>query len=87
MGAGARRALASMLALAERMIPTSAAIDAFLAQQSPDLVLVTPLIELGSQQVDYVKSARRLGVRSALLRGELGQPDQQGPDPRRCPTT
>ena len=29
-------------------------------------MLVTPLVELGSQQVDYVKSARRLGVRSAL---------------------
>ena len=65
-GGGARRALASVLALAERVIPTSPAIDAFLSQQSPDLLLVTPLIELGSQQVDYVKSARRIGVRSAL---------------------
>jgi hypothetical protein len=65
-GDGARRALASVLDLAERVIPTSASIDAFLSQQSPDLLLVTPLVELGSQQVDYVKSARRLGVRSAL---------------------
>jgi hypothetical protein len=65
-GGGARRLLAAVLGLGERMIPTSPSIDAFLSQQSPDLLLVTPLIELGSQQVDYVKSARRLGVRSAL---------------------
>ena len=66
VGSGARGALAFVLGLAERMIPTSPSIDAFLSQQSPDLLLVTPLVELGSQQVDYVKSARRLGVRSAL---------------------
>ena len=65
-GGGARWALASLLDVAERMIPTSPAIDGFLSQQAPDLLLVTPLIELGSQQVDYVKSARRLGIRSAL---------------------
>jgi len=65
-GGAARRALARLLAMTEQVIPTSPSIDAFLYQQSPDLVLVTPLIELGSQQVDYVKSARRLGMRSAL---------------------
>jgi hypothetical protein len=65
-GAGSRRALASLLELSERVIPTSPAIDAFIQRQAPDLMLVTPLVELGSQQVDYVKSARRLGVRSAL---------------------
>jgi hypothetical protein len=65
-GGLARSGLGRMLALAERIIPTSPSIDAFIQQQSPDLLVVTPLIELGSQQVDYVKSAKRLGVRSAL---------------------
>jgi hypothetical protein len=66
VGSVGRRALARLLALAEQVIPTSRAIDAFIEGQHPDLMLVTPLVELGSQQVDYVKSARRLGVRSAL---------------------
>jgi hypothetical protein len=47
-------------------VPASPAIEAFLREQAPDLLLVTPLIELGSQQVDYVKCARRLGIRSVL---------------------
>lgn len=65
-GAPARSAFAGTLRALERVIPSSGAIDAFIRQQRPDLLLVTPLIELGSQQVDYVKSARRLGIRSAL---------------------
>jgi hypothetical protein len=65
-GAGARRVAAATLGTIERAIPTPEAIEAFIREQTPDLLLVTPLIELGSQQVDYVKCARRLGVRSAL---------------------
>lgn len=65
-GALARRALATALATIERTIPSSPAIEAFVRAQHPDLLLVTPLVELGSQQVDYVKTARRLGIRSAL---------------------
>ena len=37
--------------------------------QQPDLVLITPLIELGSPQLDYVRAARRLGIPSALCVG------------------
>ena len=66
MGAPVRRALAALLAAAERAIPTNATLEAYVREHRPDLLLVTPLIELGSQQVDYVKCARRLGVRSAL---------------------
>lgn len=65
-GPWARRGLASALRAVERLIPANAAIEGFIREQRPDLLLVTPLIELGSQQVDYVKCARRLGVRSAL---------------------
>ena len=63
---GAQRVFARMLGALERAIPSNAALEAFIREQNPDLLLVTPLIELGSQQVDYVKCARRLGVRSAL---------------------
>ncbi len=61
-----RRVFAAALQAVEAIIPPNRAIEAFVREQRPDLVLVTPLIELGSQQVDYVKCARRLGVRSAL---------------------
>jgi hypothetical protein len=66
MGSAARAGLSRMLHGLESLVPANAAIDDFIRQHRPDLLALTPLIELGSQQVDYVKSARRLGVRSAL---------------------
>jgi hypothetical protein len=65
-GASARRAFAAVLRGVEACIPTDATLERFVREQRPDLLLVTPLIELGSQQVDYVKCARRQGIRSAL---------------------
>lgn len=65
-GSSVRRCLGSVLRALERVIPTNAALETFIRDHHPDLLLVTPLIELGSQQVDYVKCAERLGVRSAL---------------------
>lgn len=62
----ARRALAAWLRAIERLIPVPVAVDQYVRGQRPDALLVTPLIELGSQQVDYVKCARRLGIPSAL---------------------
>ena len=35
-------------------------------RRHPDVVLVTPLVDLGSDQVEYVKAARALGIRSGL---------------------
>ena len=61
-----RALLAAILRGLERVVPTAPGIEDFLREQNPDLLLVTPLIELGSQQVDYVKAARALGIRSAL---------------------
>jgi hypothetical protein len=66
LGAGVRSALRRVLASIEDAIVPHPSIEAFIRERNPDLLLVTPLIELGSQQVDYVKCARRLGVRSAL---------------------
>ena len=64
--AAARAIIRAALGGIEAIIPTVGGIDNFLRQRNPDLLLVTPLIELGSQQVDYIKSARKLGIRSAL---------------------
>lgn len=49
----------------ERAIPDSPAIDEFIRSQAPDIVLVTPLVA-GAAQADYVRSAKSLGVRTAL---------------------
>lgn len=57
-----RRNLASMLALMEATIPSDRTIDTFLQDERPDVVLVTPLVNFGSYQADYVKSARALGI-------------------------
>jgi hypothetical protein len=50
------------LALAEEAIPSEKYFDLFIAYERPDLVLVTPLVDYGSYQTDYVKSAHRMGV-------------------------
>lgn len=50
----------------ERAIPTCGRIDAFLRTQAPDVVLATPVVEFGSSQVEYLKSARKLGIPNAV---------------------
>jgi hypothetical protein len=55
-----------LLKLIERAIPDSRQIKDFIRCQEPDLLLVTPLVETASKQVDYVKGARALGIRAAL---------------------
>ena len=49
-----------------RAIPSDASIDTFLDARRPDVLVVTPLIEPGAPQAEYVRSARALGIRSAL---------------------
>src|SRR5207244_6143392 len=43
-------------------IPASRGVDRFLRAFRPDVVLVTPVIEFASSQVEYVKSARKAGI-------------------------
>ncbi len=50
----------------ERAIPSGADIDACLDRINPDAVVVTPLVDFNSYQIDYVKSARRRGTPVAL---------------------
>jgi hypothetical protein len=53
---------ARALAMAEQAIPSERLFELFITYERPDLVLVTPLVDYGSYQTDYVKSAHALGV-------------------------
>jgi hypothetical protein len=59
----AQRAILGRL---ERAIPDDPAVRAYLEAQRPDLLLITPLIGLGSSQIDYLRAARAMGVPTAL---------------------
>lgn len=61
-----RRVLSALLQAVERAIPTDRWVDDLIASQNPDVVLVTPLVDLGSDQTDYVKSARAMGIPTGL---------------------
>ncbi len=50
----------------EQAVPRQDGVDAFVGDLRPDVLLITPLIELGSPQLDYLRAARALGIRSAL---------------------
>ena len=75
------RFLTKALLVVERAIPIDRAVFSLVERERPDVLLVTPLVDIGSDQVDYVKAAQRLGIRSALSRPQLGQPDEQRADP------
>jgi hypothetical protein len=61
-----RRPIETVLRWLERAIPDDPAIRTYIEEQRPDLVLVTPLIALGSSQIDYLRFARSLGIPTAL---------------------
>ena len=63
--AAGRRAYMAWQRTLNRAIPTDPAIDAFLREHAPDVVAVTPLIEPGAPQSEYLRSAGRLGIRTA----------------------
>lgn len=54
--------VARALALCEDLIPVDPGFEAFLREERPDLILVTPLVTFESYQTDYVKAAHRLGI-------------------------
>jgi FkbM family methyltransferase len=61
-----RAALAWWLRRQHRAIPTDPRIDAMLEAYRPDVLAVTPLIEPGAPQAEFLRSARAMGVRTAL---------------------
>jgi hypothetical protein len=70
LSTGANRELAdrtlARLARLEEAIPPSRRITEFLAAQRPDAVLASPVIEFASSQVEYLKAARALGIRTGI---------------------
>jgi hypothetical protein len=66
LGTGARETFAQLLRMLERGIPARADLEHYIASHRPDAVLVTPLIELGSPQMDHLAAAKALGIRTAL---------------------
>jgi len=65
---GRRRALVKRtLELAESLVPSEPYYELFIKSHAPDVILITPLIDFGSYQTDYVKSAHRLGIPIAFL--------------------
>lgn len=61
-----RRMLLGVFKTVERSLPVHGRLIGFLREHNPHLVLVTPLLGLGSDMADYPKAARRLGLRTGL---------------------
>lgn len=55
------------LEVAEAILPPDRYFELFLRAERADLLLVTPLIDFGSYQTDYVKAAHRIGLPVAFL--------------------
>lgn len=62
---GVRRLLRILMRI-ELAIPTNRAAEAFVAEEHPSLLVVSPLVDFASPLVDYVKAARSQGIPSAL---------------------
>ena len=61
-----RRALVACLRVVERVLPRQPGLDALVRELSPDVVLLTPVLRLGSSQVEVLRSARAFGARTAI---------------------
>lgn len=59
-------AMKGALGSLERSLPLDPVVTEYIASHDPDLVLVTPLVELGSAQADYIRSAHALGISTGL---------------------
>jgi hypothetical protein len=66
LGEPVRRLLVGVVRKLERYVPEDPAIREFIASHKPDVVLITPLINLGSSQIEYQRAARGLGIPNAL---------------------
>jgi len=55
-----------LLRAIERSLAPPEYVVRHLAEQRPDVLLVTPLIDLGSRQAEWLRAAKRLGIRTAF---------------------
>lgn len=56
----------NLLRRIEMAVPSARRIDDLMRKTQPDIVLVTPLVDFGSRQLDYLKSAQCLGIHNVL---------------------
>lgn len=61
-----RRALATALRQAEALVPISDAAVGFIAEQAPDVVLLPSVSVWRAPQMDHLRAARALGVRTGI---------------------
>ena len=57
-----RDTLPRLMNLAERALPVDPTVRAFIEAESPSIVIVTPLLNLGASQADFVHAARVLDI-------------------------
>jgi hypothetical protein len=65
-GGWSRRLASGIVRGIERSVPEDPAIRAYLERQRPDIVLLTPLVDLGSSQIEYLREARALRIPTGL---------------------
>ncbi len=64
------RALDLICGLAKRAlagVPRAPEVSAYIEAQAPDLVVITPLVEIGSPQLEYLRCAKALGLPTCLM--------------------
>jgi hypothetical protein len=66
LGGWSRRVVSAALRTLERAVPGDRRIERYVESHRPDAVLITPLIDLGSSQIDYLRAARALRIPTAL---------------------
>ena len=58
--------LIRLLQVCERAVPSNSTLETYLRRVNPDVLVVSPLVTDQCPQVDLIKAARQVGVRSAL---------------------
>jgi hypothetical protein len=61
-----RRRLGDVLRGLERAVPHSRELEDYIRRQRPDVVMITPLVELGSPQIEHLVAAKSVGVPTML---------------------
>ena len=64
LGPRPARAFRRVLQLFERAILPPAHVERFVLEQAPDVFMASPLVAVGSVQADYLRAAKRLGIRT-----------------------
>ncbi len=65
-GGWSRGIVSAVVRRLERAVPEDPAIREYLEAERPDIVLLTPLIDLGSSQIEYLRAARALRIPAGL---------------------